>query len=251
MAKISNFLIVLSLIAIVISPSIGQSYILPSVQIIEIMTNKFATIRTLHIIQLTKLKGLSQETEKIFGESIYLMSPDLYRSEIAGEPGKRLMVHNGSKTLRIINGGIAYDRESQDFLYRFLLLAQNPKRLLEILKDLGINLEKVSLTRFNGRIAYLIGEREEGSPSFLVDKDLFLPLLLKYDDFIFHFSDYKEILEETWYPYQIVFSSKGTITEEYMIKDITVNPPIEASLFNISPIRAQFSKGESKENALY
>jgi len=251
MAKISNFLIVLSLIIIVILPSIGQAYMLPPAQIIEIMTNKFATINTLHIIQLTKLKGLNQVMEKVFGESIYLMSPDLYRSEIAGEPGKRLIIHNGSRTLRIINGGIAYDRESQDFLYRFLLLAQRPKRLLEILKDLGINLEKVSLTRFNGRIAYLIGEKEEGNPSILVDKDLFSPLLLKYGDFLFHFSDYRQLTEETWYPYRIVFSSKGAITEEYIIKDITVNPPIDLSIFDIPLIRDQFSKFKGNPNNEY
>ena len=149
MAKISNFLIVLSLIIIIILPSIVLSYILPPAQIIAIMTNKFINIKTLNITQLTKIKDQDQEREKVLGECIYLKSPDLYRSEIAGQLGKRLIIHKGSRTLRIINGGVTYDGQSKEFPYRFLLLAQNPERILEMLKDLGINLEKASLTRLS------------------------------------------------------------------------------------------------------
>lgn len=246
MAKISNFRIVLSIIIIIILPSIGLPYILPPSQILQLMTKKFYNIKTLKIIQHTTIKDLNQEKEKVFGEVIYLKTPDLYRSEIAGQPGKRLIVHNSTRTLRIINRIINYDRESQDLLYRFLLLAQNPERLLERLTEVGINLDKVSLTRFEGRIAYLIGEKKEGSPRLLVDKNLFLPLLLEYGDFLFHFSDYRELTEETWYPYKIVYSSKGAIIEEHIIKDIKVNPPIDLSIFDIQLIRSQFEKSELK-----
>ena len=246
MAKISNFLIILSLIIICILPSIGLPYILPPAQIIEFMTNKFKTIKTLKIIQITKIKDLNQEEEKVFEECIYVMSPDLYRSEVAGQPGNRLIIHNGSRTLRIINRKINSDRESQDLLYRLLLLAQNPKRLINAFKDLGINLEKVSLTRLEGKIAYLIGEKEEGSPRLLVDKDLFVPLLLQYGDSLSLFSDYREIREQTWYPYKIVYSLKGATVEEYIIKEIILNPIIDLSLFDIPLARAQFSNSEIK-----
>ncbi|GAJ04092.1 unnamed protein product, partial [marine sediment metagenome] len=40
--------------------------------------------------------------------------------------------------------------------------------------------------------------------------------------------------------------SKGAITEEYIIKDITVNPPIDLSIFDIPLIRSQFEKSELK-----
>ncbi|UCF72408.1 MAG: hypothetical protein JSW35_09520 [Deltaproteobacteria bacterium] len=240
MAKISKFLIYISLIGIVSLPSTGLSYILPSTQIIELMTHRFAHIETLKIIQYTKLVDLSGEMEKVFGEIVYLKSPYLFRSEVVGQPGKRIIIHNSARTLRIIDSSIDYDGETQDILYRFFLLAQRPERLLERLILTGVNLEKVSLTRFEGRIAYLIGDKEEWNPRLLVDKHLFFPLLLQYGNVMFRFSDYRRITERTWYPYKIVYSSNEAIVEEYTIKDITVNPPLDVSLFDIPLIRAQF-----------
>jgi len=244
MAKISNFLIGLSLIILLILSSIGYPYILPPTQIIEFMTNKFTKIERLKITQLNKIKDLNQEGERVFGEIIYFWFPTLYRSEIAGQLGKRLIIHDGIETLRVIDREITSEGESWDIPYRFLMLTQNPERLLERLKDLGMNLDKASLTRFEGRIAYLIGEKEEGSPKLLVDKDLFVPLLLQYGNILLRFSDYREFMEQIWYPYKIVYSFNGDIIEEYTIKDIIVNPSLDLSLFDIPLISSQFGKSE-------
>jgi outer membrane lipoprotein-sorting protein len=240
MARASKFLTYIVLIAIVITPSSGLPYVLPPAQIIEFMTGRFVNITTLHIIQHTAVKDLSQEKETVFGEIVYLKSPYFYRSDMVGQPGKRLVIHNSTRTLRITNGAIAYDGESLDLLYRFLLLAQKPKRLLEGLQLIGIDVERVSLTRFEGRIAYLIGEKGGGGPRLLVDKDLFFPLLLEYGNARYHFSDYRQIMQQTWYPHKIVYLSKGATVEEYSIKEITVNPPVDASLFDIAAVKAQF-----------
>jgi len=240
MAKRSNFLILLSLLIIPILPTIVLPYILPSSQIMEIMANKFAPIKTLTITQHTKIKDLHQEKETAFGEMVSLRSPYLYRSEIPGQPDKRLIIHNNSKTLRIVNERITYDEENYDFIYRFFLLSYDPERLLAMLNEVGINTDKVSLTRFEGTIAYLIGEKNEGSARLLVDKELFLPLLLKYGDYRFRFSNYIEFMEHAWYPFQIVYSYKGEIIEEYTVMDIQANLPIDVSLFDIPLIRDKF-----------
>jgi len=246
MVKKSNISILLSLLIIPILSSIVWSYILPSSQIIAFMTNKYAAIQTLTITQHTNIKDIHQEKGKVVSEIVSLSSPYLYRSEITGQPGKRLIIHNDLKTLRITNRRITYDGESYDFIYRFLFLSHDPARLLEMLKDVGINTDKVSLTRFEGKIAYLIGEKKEGSARLLVDKELFLPLFLKYGDYRFHFSDYSEYMEHIWYPFQIVYSYKGEITEEYTVMDIQANLPIDVSLFDIPLIRAKFSNSERK-----
>ena len=240
MGKRLNFLILLSLLIIPILPSVVLSYILPSSQIITIMTNKFTAIKTLVITQHTK----DLHHEKAFDEILTLSFPYLYRSEIPGQPGKRLIIHNNSKTLRIIDRKITYDEESYDFIYRFLLLSHDPAQLLEMLKEVGINTDKVSLTRFEGKIAYLIGEKNEGSARLLVDKELFLPLLLKHGDYRFDFSDYVEFMEHAWYPFQIVYAYKGEIIAEYTVLDIKANLPIDVSLFDIPLIRTQFSKSD-------
>jgi hypothetical protein len=245
MAKRLNFLILLSLLIIPILPTIVLPYVLPSSQIIEFMANKFTTIKTLTITQHTKIKDLHHE--KAFGEIVSLSSPYLYRSEIPGQPGKRLIIHNKAKTLRIVNERITYDEESYDLIYRFFLLSHDPAQLLEMLKEVGINTDTVSLTRFEGKIAYLIGEKNEGGARLLVDKELFLPLLLKYDDYRFDFSDYIEFMEHAWYPFQIIYSYKGEIIEEYIVMDIQANLPIDVSLFDIPLIRDKFIQSELKQ----
>jgi hypothetical protein len=247
MAKKLRFLILVCSLTICIVPTAASSYTLPSAQIIALMTNKFALIHSLQITQMTSIRGAEQETEKVFGEIVYVMSPYLYRSEIAGQPDKRLTIHRDSRTLQIIDGTITYDGESNNHLYRFLFSAQNPYRLLAKLKEVGIDPDDVSLTRCEGKIAYLIGELGEGGARLLVDKERFLPLLLAYDNLRFTFSDYKEVMEHTWYPHLITYAPNETSAEVYMVKDIAVNPPLDLSLFNIPLVSMQFGDGEQEK----
>ncbi len=53
-------------------------------------------------------------------------------------------------------------------------------RLLNAVKALGINPEVVSFSRFDGRVAYLIGSKpwEQDKPQLWLDKDLLVPLRL-------------------------------------------------------------------------
>jgi hypothetical protein len=231
----------------IIAPSIAHSYILPSTQIIEFMVKRCSSVKALQMTQVTNVLDLGSAKETVFGETVFLMSPAFYRSEVAGQPGKRIIVHNGSRTLKIIDGEIGYAREDRAFLFHFLMLAQDPRQVLKGLEQLGVNLDTVSFARFEGRIAYLIGNKEEGSPRLLVDKDLFIPLMLQYGNIAFFTSDFKELKPKLWYPRSMLYSYTGAniedyIQEEYRIKDIIVNPSIDASLFDISTIRSRFVK---------
>ncbi len=242
MAKKATFLIAISLMSMLLSPAIAQSYVLPPSQIIEFITKRFEALKALRITQLTTVKDLEYEMERAFGEIIEVVSPDLYRSEVVGQPGARLTIHSGSKTLRIVENSIASESEDNDLLYRFLLLAQTPELMKKRLRSKGIKVDKASLTRLEGTVAYMIGEREGDNPRLLVDKDRFFPLLLRYGNVSFRFSDYREIMEDIWYPYHIIFLSQGIIVEEYMAKEITANQPVDITRFSIPLIRSQFGE---------
>lgn len=240
MARKTTLLIAISLISSLFSPAIGRSFVLPASQIIEFMTKRFEGLKALRITQLTIVKDMDQDMERALGEIIEVVSPDAYRSEVVGQPGTRLTIQSGSRTLRIVDNRLASESEGNDFLYRFLLLDQTPARVQSKLRSMGINIDKVSLTRLDGTVAYVIGEKEGDNPRLIVDKERFLPLLLRYGNASFRFSDYNEIMEGTWYPYHIVFSSYGNIVEEYMAKEITANPPVDITQFSIPLIKSQF-----------
>jgi len=247
MARGSTFLIGLLISIGIAVPSTGYSYILPSSQIIEFMVKKYASVHALQMTQLTKVVDLARAREMVFGESISLMSPDRYRSEVAGQPGKRIIIHNGPRTLKIADGAVALKKQNRSFPFHFLMLGQQSTRLLQRLEGLGINIDRVSLTRFKGKIAYLIGNMQKRSPRLLVDKDLFVPLMLHYGNIAFHASDFTELKRHVWYPRYLLYSYTGDniedyVQEEYRIKGITINPPLDASLFDISSIASQFEK---------
>ena len=249
MGRLSKILIIISLINILIPSYIGYPYILPPTQVIEIMAKKFSKIKSAKIIQITKVKGLEQKKESIFEETIYIMSPELYRSEISNQQNKRLIIHNNKSTLKIVDGEIIYDSVNRDFVYNFLLMANNPERLFGILKEVGINIEQVSLARFDEKIAYQVGETEEERPKLLIDKALFLPLLVRYGDVAIQFSDYRELPGSSWYPHRISYFSKDAFIEEYNIKSVTVNPYIDLSLFDIPLAKTQLINNKPAETS--
>jgi hypothetical protein len=74
---------------------------------------------------------------------------------------------------------------------------------------------------------------------FLLDQKLFLPLLLKYRNYRFGFSDYNEFIKHVWYPFRTRYSCKEEITDKYTMMDIKVNLPIDVSLFDIPQIRVK------------
>lgn len=242
MAKKSSLIILLFVFFLIALPSASFPYLLPGTQIIELMSNNFLEIKTLKITQQVILKKPGKEEERLYEENISLLSPDHYRSGIIEQNGEHITVYQGSVTLEIIGDKIYYSHKTPDFLYRFLFSSRGPERLKRLLKETGINIDTVSLSRFEGQIVYMIGEKEEGKSRILIDKDLFLPLALKYGGVFYSFSDYREIKKQTWYPYVITFSLDGEKTMENRANQIILNPPVDVSLFNISLIGSNFDR---------
>ena len=237
----SKYLLAALLTAAILCPFNSFAYIIPASQIIEFMTDKYSAVKTLKIIQLNRVMGINQGSGNSIENVIYVMSPDLYRSEISGPSHKRIQINNGDTRLSTVDGIINDSEDTTGRPYHFLFIAQNHQETLNYFKDLGINVEKISLTRYAGKISYLIGDRENESPKLIVDKELFLPLLLKYHDSLFIFSDYRDMMEKDLYPYKVVHLH-NRIKEEYSVKGIMVNPPLDLYLFEIPIIRDKFNK---------
>ncbi len=119
----------------------------------------------------------------VVGESerVWLAPPAMSRRELDLEKGRvvevradgRFFSQQGSQAGKTSNGGF-------DALAEFATQPADTQRLIAVLKNLGINTEVVAYSRFDGRVAYLVGSKpwETDKPQLWLDKDLMVPLRL-------------------------------------------------------------------------
>lgn len=189
-----------------------HGYVMPSEQLLGLMTGKFSFFKTLVIIQSTL--QVTEAGEKVFKEQISMKSPGLFSVKALDRLGERTNI--------------------PDMSYRQFLISNSVWDLEHILSVMGIDIEKTSFTRFNGVIAYRIGEKEPGCPKLLIEKERFLPLLLEYripgDDsgnlISVQFKDYREE-GKGWHPYEIIYSPNHLLTENYSIQTIQANTQVD------------------------
>ena len=241
-AKIT--IIFIMIIFFIFSLSNSLAYIMPSEQLLEFMRKNFSKINTLVIIQSTLQEETSAEDEiiqKHFKEQLWLKSPAFFQSRILTEEGT-------------IPG-------TRDLRYRRLIMAESQSDIEAFLRDIGIELDQVMLSRLEKTIVYQIGNNSPHSPRLLVEKKRFLPLLISYPlnetsykMVTVRFQDYRE-LEKGWYPFQIIYFIDEQIKETSTIQSCEVNVPINASLFSEKseksfPKEEKTDKAKTDENRL-
>ncbi len=201
-----------------------HAYIMPAEQLVSLMSANFSKFKTLLIRQSTHLMNLRDEGgEIVLEERIWLNSSGFYRSELMGKP-------EGQEKIEY---EIAAHRANTDMAFRRILMANDCKTIMALLSEMGINLETVAFTRFDGIIAYRVGDKNPENPKLIVEKERFLPLFLIYrflDDsgekrLTVRFDDYRKTAEG-WYPYKIVCFIGEKIEESCFVNDLKANLPI-------------------------
>jgi len=243
--KVGMILLITSFLLVM--PGSSSGYVMPVDQLIDKMRAGFSSFKTLIIDQSTHvLDPQDQETAMVFQGKTWLKSPGYCRSEITGR----------SESLDIAGapappppgepaqseGQVAYEvaegQGNSDTAFRWLLMANDRDTIMTFLAQMGVNLESVGFTRFDGIIAYRIGDKGPESPKLLIHKESFLPLLFSYvplrsssqDLAIVRFDNYTQV-DSGWYPYEIDYSVEKERVERYFVLNIRVNPPIETSFF--------------------
>jgi hypothetical protein len=216
-------------------PCAGWAYVMPAEQIAGLMATNFFKCQTMVInqsVHLVNPRTISQEYEVIdlFEEKIDLKTPDLYHVELTGHQ------------LGNISRDISWITTSRDVIFRKLFILSNVDSIMNFLAGIGVNVESVAFTRFNGSIAYRIGDNDPHSPSLLVEKEKFLPLFLSYclpgdgKDVMVEvtFDDYRKT-RNGWYPFEITYSKGGDIIEKYFVLELKINIPVHTPLLKKIP----------------
>ena len=205
----------------------AQGYVMPAEQILEFTARNFSVFKT-SIIEQSVRQGTHEYegTEVVFRETIWMQSPDGFRSERQDDLG---------------NSEIFSDRR-----YRKLLMADTPARLMGLLAAMGIDLQKVAFTRVEGTVAYRIGDKANENSKVCIEKERFLPLLMTYSlptgdgvvGVTVAFRDYRKV-GNSWYPFQITYSQANGFRRTADVLDLKVNAPISKPLFKIPIARNQ------------
>jgi hypothetical protein len=210
-------------------PGKTQAYLMPSEQIVDLMLMNFSKFNTLAISQSTHLMTPEDlEIQMVLNEKIWLKSPDYFHSELTIQT-------NG---WRWMEKYLVAERPSVDSPFRRLLLASDKTTILSLLSETGVNLESVAFTRYDGRIAYCLGDSDARASKLLVEKDRFLPMLFSYQRsgdperkaVTVRFDDYRQV-EGGWYPYEVTLYAGEDFEERCIVTDLEVNPPIGVSFF--------------------
>ncbi len=214
-----------------VMPGKAQAYVMPVEQLVGLMAAKFSKFKTLVITQSNHLVDpQDREAEVVLKEKIWLKAPNFYASEVISQPeGYGIRGH----------GGAVY-RPGIDMSFHRLFMANNAKAIMGFLSEMGIEHKSVAFTRFDGIVAYRLGEKHPESPKLVIEKESFLPLLLCYwsqvglgrEMVTVRFADYKK-LGKGWYPYELAYSAGEEIEERHVILDLQVNVPIEHPLSKI------------------
>lgn len=216
----------------------AHAYVLPSEQVLQFMAAHFSKFDTVVVKHSVVREG--GEEVGAFEEILTMKSPDQLHSE-AEDPS--------------VNQKRVVDRS-----YRRLFLASTEGRVWALLSWAGVDTEKVSLTRVDGTIAYLIGDQRPESPRLAVEKARFLPLLFVYPSrlagtsALIHvmFRDYRQVAQG-WYPFEILCSSADGWVERYTIQSVKVNVPVQPSVFlqtEEAPPPAEAPVQDEKINAI-
>jgi hypothetical protein len=237
-------LLILAMLLASAAPSGTEAYIMPAEQVIHLMTQRFSGFKTLKVIQSAQIVNPHDKSGRILlEEKLYLKAPHFYclqwsypspaagSSPASGTPA-------GEQAILTALGEL---QRRKDVAYRRLVLASDATGILALLSRWGVDPAKVAFTRLEGKAAYRLGAGRTASPELLVEKDRFLPLLIRYplesdsgrELVSIRFEKYRR-LKQGWYPYEIYYrDARGNLLAAYETRDLFVNPPIEVPLARI------------------
>jgi len=227
----------------------ASAYILPAEQILTLMIDKFGPADTLVVSQKTvlydpALEGGVRELEEI----LYYRYPDRFRSEVRTPGLKRIQVVNQEDTVIIIDGKIVGQMETLFDHFKDLLLYRKTGLLVDRLSQLGVNLQVVSLGRFNDKVAYVIGAKypDDSVPQVWIDKNTFRPIGLILGDGCgetplrrVEYHDYHtEPDQGGGYPTRILFFENGSLVRMHALDIVQINSHVPDRLFDVAYLKS-------------
>jgi len=235
---------------VVLTQSVAApAYILPAEQILTLMIDNFGPADTLVVSQKAVLYDPAlEEGVREFEETLYYRYPNRFRSEVKTPGLKRILVVHRDETVIIVDGKIVAETETPFDHFKDLLLYRKTGLLVDQLSRLGVNLQVVSLGRFNDKVIYVIGAKhpDDSVSQVWIDKDTLRPIGLLFGDPYrqrplrrIEYQDYDtEPDQGGGYPTRILFFENGSLVRMHVLESAQINPDVPDRLFDVAYLKS-------------
>ena len=240
----------------------ANAYIMEGQAVLKQMLQKLGTANTLLVSQeIVFFTGMGQDNRFVLDETLRYVFPDVFRSDILTENIQRVHLLSPDGVLTVTDGKAETGAETRFDAYKDILLYRSQKMLEEKLPLLGIDISLVSLGRFQGKKAYVLGAEypDKSASQIWIEKDTFTLLRLVIAGKSAHKKGKKplEIRYADWcqtggilYPMRIEFYQKDEMVREVHVRNIEVNPHFPDALFDMKGLGSDRIGGDAAVSGL-
>jgi hypothetical protein len=232
----------------------ARAYVLPAEQVLAYMTDRVGPSHGLIVSQKTLVYDpLIEAGMQELAETLYYVPPDRFRSEITGPEVEKITVVGPDGVVMVVDDRILSEKQHLFDHFKDLILYNSAEMLTRQLLRLGVDVDRVSLGRFEDRIVYIIGAGypDQSVPQVWVDKERFRPvrfILQGGNDQAtkeIRYTDYMVGERGADYPGRVLFYEDGKLVRMHVVDRVERHAQVADALFDLSRIREQYRLVES------
>lgn len=210
--------------------------------------------------QVTQYDPATGEEILTAAETTRFRLPEEFRSEIDAGGLSRIFVASADRCITVIDGRITSETGAWTDYYKNLLWYRSLERMETFLENTGMDVTVTSLGRFDGQIAFVIGDiyPSEAAPQLWVARETFRPIRWLYragDDVSgiasleFRYADWKSF-GRIWFPSRIEFYVNQQKIRSIVVKTLEPASTQPSALFDIDHIRQTFAEDDNDAAAV-
>ncbi len=201
-------------------------------------------------------KSITAEADASFEETLSYLFPGKLRGQVDNAANEQFYVVSDDAAVRVDDGRVVATELSAFDSYTDILLYRDYESLPVKLQAAGINTEKVTFQRLDGRVCFFIGQPPvdgKQSPGLWIDKESFEPVRyllqkgpwqvdVRYDNW--------QQISKTWYPMTVQIMVNGRDFAEISVSRLELAAGFSSDLFDVDRILQIFPAAQEQQDPL-
>lgn len=193
-------------------------------------------------------------------ETARFRMPGEFRSEITTDAFNRIYVASGNRSIVVTDDRITGDGNLWTDYYKDIFWHRFLESLETFLESRGVDVSVTSLGRFQGGIAFVIGDAypSESAPQLWVTRETFRPLRWIYQAadsragraaLEFRYVEWKQF-GNVWFPSRIEFFQDDRMIRRILVETLEPAPPPRTDMFDVDRIRRSYATEDNGDETI-